>query len=337
MRAARRILVIGLSNVGDGVLMSPVIARLSRAFPQARLTLLVGERARALFLDDPRVHELMGLDAFRGWSGRARLVGLLWRFRPGLLIDLRHTALPLVWKPWRAWRYFWPLPKQMPMRQRHLLRLCRQAGMRLDGSDTGSPSLWISPDDQRHITTLTSRWKLPTSQPVVVLCPGARNHTKRWYTDRFAAVADRLIEEAGAEVVFTGEPDESETIRDVMAGMRHRAHNAVGCTTIRQLAALMQQAQLVITNDSASLHVADAVGTPVLALFGPTDPRKYGPTGGRGRVIQRRLFCVPCEQSLCRYAHECMRFIHADEVYRAAHQILGGEGWKVKGGGGIEQ
>ena len=323
MNHPQRILVIGLSNVGDGVLMSPVIARLSRAFPQAMLTLLVGERARALFRDDPRVAELMTLDGFAGWSGRLRLVGLLWRLRPGLLIDLRHTALPLLWRPWRAWRYLWPVPKRLHMRERHLWRLKIQGNFGGNPQFLTSPALWISPDDQRHVAALASRWGLAEGKPLVIICPGARSHTKRWYTDRFAAVADRLIEEAGAEVVFTGEPDESEVIRDVMAGMRHRARNAAGCTTIRQLGALMQRARLAITNDSASLHVAGAVGTPVLALFGPTDPRKYGPDGPRDRVIQRKLFCVPCEQSLCRYAHECMRFLQTDEVVTAAKAMLG--------------
>ena len=104
--------------------------------------------------------------------------------------------------------------------------------------------------------------------------------------------------------------------------MRHHAHNAVGSTTIQQLAALMQRARLVITNDSASLHLACAAGAPVLALFGPTDPRKYGPTGARDEVIQRRLFCVPCEHALCRFHHECMRFISAEEVCSTAKRML---------------
>ncbi|MBI3323385.1 MAG: glycosyltransferase family 9 protein, partial [Candidatus Omnitrophica bacterium] len=210
-----RILVIGLSNVGDGVLMSPVIARLAEGYPQARVTVLVGERARALFAGDPRVHELMTLDGFAGWSGRLRLIGLIWRMRPDLLIDLRHTALPLVWKPWRCWRYFWPVPKHLHMRERHLWRLKIQGNFGLDNpqSTIRNPqcldrsAIWISPDDQRQVTTLASRWGLAEGKPLVVVCPGARSHTKRWYTDRFAAVADGLIEEAGAEVVLTGEPE----------------------------------------------------------------------------------------------------------------------------------
>ena len=84
----------------------------------------------------------------------------------------------------------------------------------------------------------------------------------------------------------------------------------------------LQRAALVLSNDSASLHLASAVGAPTVAVFGPTDERKYGPTAPRSRVVRRRLFCSPCEQALCRFSHECMRFIGADEVYDAAKRLL---------------
>ena len=85
----------------------------------------------------------------------------------------------------------------------------------------------------------------------------------------------------------------------------------------------MQRAQLVITNDSASLHLASTLDVPTVAIFGPTDEAKYGPTSRARRVIRRRLFCAPCEQALCRFHHECMRFISPDEVYEAARGLLG--------------
>ncbi|MBI3088035.1 MAG: lipopolysaccharide heptosyltransferase II [Candidatus Omnitrophica bacterium] len=335
----RRILVVGLSNVGDAVLMSPVIERLHQRFPQAELTLLAGDRAQALFAHDPRLAQVITLDEFSGWIGRLRLVGLVWRQRPDLLIDLRQTMLPLVWKPWRCWRYFWPVPKRIVhMRTRHLWKLHMALGSRFKvrgndlepgASNLERSSMWISPEDEAAVETLLRRrWGVPTDGRLVVICPGARSHIKRWYADRFADVADQLIEQDGVEVIFSGEPDETPIIQEVLKSMRHPAHNAAGCTTVRQLAALMRQTSLVITNDSASLHVAGAVGTPVLALFGPTDPAKYGPTGARSRVLQRRLFCVPCEQALCEFHHECMRFLSVDEVYRAAKGIL------EKAGGG---
>jgi lipopolysaccharide heptosyltransferase II len=168
------------------------------------------------------------------------------------------------------------------------------------------------------------RWAIDASKRLVVLCPGARSHIKRWDGGRFAQVADRLIAEHGVEVVFSGEPDEGELINEIRAQMTHRAHTAVGSTTLTQTAVLMQRSALVLTNDSASLHLACAVGAPVLALFGPTDEHKYGPTGSRDRVLRRRLVCAPCEQALCRFHHECMRFLSAEEVYVTASQLLNG-------------
>ena len=190
-------------------------------------------------------------------------------------------------------------------------------------------SLWASSKDEAHVEQLWKRWRLEGRRPLVIICPGARSHIKRWTTDGLARVAERLVAELQADVVLSGEPDEATVIEEVATRMRHRAHSAVGLTTIRQLGVLMRRAQLVITNDSASLHLASAVGVPTVALFGPTDPEKYGPTSPSSRTIRRTLFCSPCEQSLCRFSHECMRFISADEVYEAARQLLAG--WEPKG------
>jgi ADP-heptose:LPS heptosyltransferase len=313
--------VIGLSNIGDGVLMSPVIQSLSERYPGAELTLLVGERARAVFEGDPRISRLATAEAFEGAWGRLRQAAWLWRQHPDLLVDLRQTALPLIWRPWRFWRYARPVPASIiHMRDRHLWRLSQQLHHPL--APALPHSLYIAPEDRAVIERLLARWSVDTKKPLIVIASGARSHTKRWYADRFAQVADRVIEAHGVEVVLTGEPEEAPIVHEVLGAMRHRAHSAVSLTTLRQLAALMERAALVITNDSASLHVAGAVGAPVVALFGPTDWRKYGPTGPRDRVIRRRLFCAPCEQALCRFSHECMRFISVDEVVQAASAIL---------------
>jgi heptosyltransferase-2 len=81
---------------------------------------------------------------------------------------------------------------------------------------------------------------------------------------------------------------------------------------------------MVITNDSALLHAAQAMGTPTVAIFGPTDERKYGPRLPHSVVVRRNLICAPCERALCPYNHECMRFLEADEVYEAAVRCLHG-------------
>jgi ADP-heptose:LPS heptosyltransferase len=139
--------------------------------------------------------------------------------------------------------------------------------------------------------------------------------------------------ETACRVVFSGEPEEKPLIEEIQGLMSRKTHSAIGLVTIRQLGVLMQRARLVITNDSASLHLASAMDVPTIALFGPTDERKYGPTASRHHTLRRHLFCTPCEQALCRFSHECMRFIGADEVYAAAVHLLTSARCEVRGEG----
>ena len=160
------------------------------------------------------------------------------------------------------------------------------------------------------------------ARALVIISPGARSDIKRWSVAGFARVAERLIAEAGAQVILSGEPAEEPIVQEVAGLMRHRALSAVGLTTIRQLGVLMQRAQLVIANDSAALHLASLLGVPTAAIFGPTDERKYGPTAPQRQTLRRRLVCAPCERALCPYRHECMALIHPDEVYESAARIV---------------
>ncbi len=318
----RRVLMIGPSNIGDAILASDVVSAVSQRFTGSHVTLVVGERARAVFIGDPRIHTLVDADAFSGMA-RLQLAMALWRYHPHLVIDLRHTLYPLILNPLQAWRYLRQPPNDLVhMRARHLWKL----GAQVSGADStvnGACPLWFGESDIKRISELCRRWGLIDAPRLVVVCPGARSHIKRWTPEGFADVADRLQREFQAEIVFAGEPEEETVVETIRGLMETSAHSAVGLTTIQQLGVLMQRAKLVITNDSASLHLASAVRTPTLAIFGPTDESKYGPTAPRHGVVRRRLFCAPCEQALCRFNHECMRFITADEVFEAARQLLG--------------
>jgi heptosyltransferase-2 len=169
---------------------------------------------------------------------------------------------------------------------------------------------------------LWRRWGLDGARRLILIAPGARSHIKRWTAEGFARVADRLIGETGAHVIFSGESDEEPIVEEIRGLMRHASHSAVGLVTIRQLGLLMARSQLVMTNDSAALHMASALNVPTVAIFGPTDAARYGPTADQRRVVLRRLFCAPCGQSLCRFHHECMRFVTPDEVFGAASKLL---------------
>jgi lipopolysaccharide heptosyltransferase II len=211
------------------------------------------------------------------------------------------------------------------MKARHLWKLDRQVPSIGAGSPEGAPGItavWLTERDRAQVQTLRRRWALEAGRPVVVMCPGARSHLKRWTVEGFAHVADRLIAERRAQIVFSGEPEEEAIIEEIRGLMRGKAITAVGLMTLPQVGWLMREAALVVTNDSASLHLASAAGAPTLALFGPTDESKYGPTAARHRVIRRQLVCAPCERAVCRFNHECMRFITPEEVFNAASDLL---------------
>jgi heptosyltransferase-2 len=149
-----------------------------------------------------------------------------------------------------------------------------------------------------------------------------RSHLKRWPAESFAAVAQKLHREMHFEIILSGEPDEEPIIEEMRRQLAIPLHSIVGLTTIRQLGLLMQRMSVVITNDSASLHLASAMDVPTVAIFGPTDANKYGPWGSRARVVRRKLFCAPCEQPQCRFTHECMRYVSAEEVVAAVRDVL---------------
>jgi ADP-heptose:LPS heptosyltransferase len=180
----------------------------------------------------------------------------------------------------------------------------------------------ITKEDEEYCQALLKSEKV--GETFVVINAGAKSHLKRWNREGFAEVADRLIAECGVSVVLIGREEDKETVTAVMSKMKRKAHNFVGRTNIRQLAALMKAAKLLITNDSAPLHLACAAGTKVLAIFGPTDADKYGPTGEFDVVMCAKLSCSPCESATCRCSYECMKLISSSEVFEAAKLMVEG-------------
>ncbi len=157
----------------------------------------------------------------------------------------------------------------------------------------------------------------------VAVNPVAFWETKLWEEGKFAALCDRINRELGVGVILTG--GAAEPLDRIRTLMTTEAVNLGGRTTLRELACLYRQAALVITTDSGPMHLAAAVGTPVIALFGPTDPGRTGPYGTGHRVIRRGLDCMPCFRKQCE-TRLCMREIAVEEVFTATEEMLAGIG-----------
>jgi ADP-heptose:LPS heptosyltransferase len=165
----------------------------------------------------------------------------------------------------------------------------------------------------------------PNHRPLVVIHPGSKLPTRRWMPDRFAAVADAVIEQFGAEVVITGTEGEAGVADAVVSSMRHRAASLAGRTTLGSLAAIVERASLFITNDTGTAHLAVALRTPSVVLFGPGDVGRWGPLDReQHRVIQVPTACSPCEHAICPIDHRCLRAIEPAQVLPEVSRLLAG-------------
>ncbi len=153
---------------------------------------------------------------------------------------------------------------------------------------------------------------------------GAARPARNWFPERFALLADRLINELGAQVVFVGGNEDRELVRRVLADMKNRAVSAAGDLSIPESAALLARCKCLVSADTGPLHLATAVQTPVVGLFGSTDPRRTGPVGRGHKVIIKGLACIPCEEKKCPLGtRACMADITVDEVFNAVERVLG--------------
>jgi len=257
------------------------------------------------------------------WFKQLVLLRTLFLERFELVVDFRNSLIPLIC--WGAKRTKIlnrshrdnGSSSRSTHRAKSHLALVTDLGV---ASPATPVSLPYSSEEERAVED----WLEDGRQPVVVI-PGARSHLKRWKVSGFAETADRLIQKHNAQILLVGDASERPIAQAVQGAMQEKAMDLTGQTSIRHLAALFTRATLVITNDCACLHAADAMNAPTLALFGPTDEFKYGPRGERTRVIRKQLTCAPCELALCPYAHECMQWIEPQEVYAAAVQFLEGK------------
>ncbi len=160
----------------------------------------------------------------------------------------------------------------------------------------------------------------------IAFAPGAAyGSAKCWDPQRYAALADRLIAAFDAEVILFGAPQENEMAGRIAQAMQRRALNLTGTTTIGELPALLATCRLFIGNDSGAMHVAGAVGVPVVGIFGPTDPAGTSPVTTSFTLVQEPVACSPCFLRHCPIDHRCMTRIAVDRVFAAAAAWLEGK------------
>ncbi len=154
---------------------------------------------------------------------------------------------------------------------------------------------------------------------LIGISPGAAfGGAKRWLPDRYAMLADRLIDALSADVLIFGSHAEAPLAEVVARGMEHTPVLVAGRTSLREFMALLARCHLAITNDSGSMHLAAGLQLPLLAIFGSTNASATGPIGRQVRVVKRPVECSPCGLRECPVDFRCMTGLSVDDVYKAA-------------------
>src|SRR2546421_8596424 len=361
----KRILVIRLDLIGDLVLSLTVVRALKRTYPEAQIDLLATPASARVALHDPNLSEIITYDP-NIWRRPKALVQLKnWREARKLARRMRSRHYDLAISVYASWAAVLavlsgakrrvgygpegfpgfmtdPVPGGIPGRWRHYapvdnkhevdycLQLAQAAGATLTPADR-IPRLYVDEQTRLAVEQLLRQEGVESAQsgkPLIVCHINSNNgQSKRWPLPYWATLIDRLVRQEGAHVVLTGAPGDLPQIEAVTKRMREHAINLAGKTSLTQLAALLQQADLLISGDSGPLHMGVACGTPIIGIYGPTNPLLGGPVSPDATVLRRGIWCSPCynakEPADCPfYTSQCMKNITPTQVFELANDKL---------------
>ena len=340
--APKRLLVIRLDRLGDVVLSTPVLQALRQHFPHAFIAMMVRPACRDVVDGHPALDEVMIYEK----EGAQRRVWETIRFARRLRRYDFDTALALHpsnrshWIPWLARipvrigydrKSAWLLTHRFPHRKQegqqheaaYTLELLSVFGI---AAGAPHPSVPIHEESAARVEALLTASAIHPDDRMVAVHPSASCVSKRWMPERFAQVADRLAKEHGVRICLVAGDADAVFAEQVARTMRQPVVNLAGRLGVGELAALLRRCRMLISNDSGPVHVAAAVGTPVVDIFGRNQqglsPQRWGPLGEGHVVLHKEVGCVTCLAHNCDIEFLCLTSLSVDEVYRAAVSVL---------------
>jgi heptosyltransferase-2 len=323
-----RLLVRAPNWVGDVVLSLPALRDLRRNFPRSRLEVLARPWVADLYRALPEVD---GLLESRGL--RADVDAIRGRYDAALLLPNSFASALLVWVAGVPERWGYATDARGPLltrrtrvpahvRGRSQVYYYRAmlAGIGLDTSGPTDASMTCPPAWSERGAEI-----LGTEGPWLGLNPGAFfGAAKRWNPAGYAAVADLVARRTGARVAIVGGAAERALGEEIAAGLRASARVLCGETTLSELVGVLSRLRALVTNDSGPMHLAAALGVPLVAVFGSTDWRETAPVGERARLVRVDVECAPCLLRECPIDHRCMRRVTPDRVAEAVADVWSG-------------
>ena len=328
----KRILVVKLDHLGDVILATPVFSNLRQAYPNAELHALTGTWSRIVLERHPDVKTVFDYDSptfsrtgqSTSLKQACQLYRELRRQKYDLMIELRGD--------WRTvwFSFLWLTPHRLSRATLQIenkfglsqfsgthettrnLDVLRHAGI---PTPIQTATFSVTTEDEKWASNFLATYKIDKQSPLIAIHPGSPIPLKRWLPERYAELADWLIARKGTQVLFVGVKDEIPIITEIQQLMQQESINIAGETTLTQLASILHSCNVFIGNDSGPMHLAAAVVTPTIGLYGPGDPTRFAPMGVECQTIRRKLDCPPCSGATCQFGEDgCMSEIQVTDV-----------------------
>jgi len=338
----RRILIIRTDRIGDVLLSTPAIKATRDAYPNSHIAMMVRPYAEEIVDGNPYLDEVILYDKYgehRGWFGTFKFVNELKRKRFNLAIILhptnRSNLIPfLAGVPERV-GYDRKLGFLLTKRLKDLKHLGEKHEidynldvLRAIGIEAKDKILYmpVKGEHEKVIDRFFVLNSLNDGNGLVAIHPGASCPSKRWSAYRFGRVADELIDKYKFNVVIIGGPSDVETVKQMRMAMLHTPIILSEEHSLGEVAALLKRCKIFISNDTGPVHIAVAVGTPVITIFGRSDPglspKRWAPTGPNDVVLHKYVGCRECFAHNCEINFRCLEAITVADVLNASETLL---------------
>jgi heptosyltransferase-2 len=333
--------VRGVNWVGDTILTYPTVQKLKSLFPNSHLAILIPSHLIDLWKTFPYVDEIIPFQKRGGigsiWEDINLSQSLMERkfdlalilprsFRSAFHIYLARIPIRIGYKAeGRSLFLTHRIRRTKEILHSHRVHYFQKLTKPLGEVETSPyPRIFLREEDRKWAEEMLKSLGLFDGRLLIGMNPGATyGLAKCWYPERFGELGERLFEKWKATVLLFGKEEERPIAKEILKHLKEGGIDLTGKTHLLQLAALLERCQLIVTNDTGTMHVATAVGTPVVALFGSTDPSTTGPWGDGHVVIRKDVPCSPCLKRICPTDHRCMELITVDEVEEAVNKKLG--------------
>ncbi len=336
---AGKILIRSANWVGDAVMSLPAIRAVRAGLPRAEISILAKPWVAGLYEDSADIDHVILYERpgrHQGFSGMWRLSREI-RGRSFDAAVLLQNAFEAAWISYvagipvragfntdaRTLLLSHPVALNGTVKRFHqvnyYLELVRLLGFEIPQT---VPFLKTSPPRHREAEEILGRFGLGETGPLVGFSPGASyGSAKEWFPERFGELARRIMGELGGRVLVFGSRGDQRVAAQICAGAGRGVYDLTGKTNLPQAIALISRCRAFVTNDSGLMHVAAALGVPLVAIFGSTDPERTGPLTPSSRVIRKSVPCAPCLKPKCPEDRRCMGLITVDEVYETVSEI----------------